>query len=430
LDRVPGARVLAVIGATLTLLTATAPAIASAATTAPDSESASTSATPLPPSKAATQAETAYQDATLVEGQTAPIVTVENAPTGPRIVSHDVSSSAQARAVATTAAAGNDLVAVQSDTVVRPIGGAPTTDTYASLQWALDPTKTTFGNAWKVTTGANVKVAVVDTGVQADHPDLSGQVLAGASFLKGVTSATALNPKIDSCGHGTHVAGTIAAKRSNNVGVSGAAPSVKILPVKVLNCSGYSSDVANGIKWAANNGAKVINLSLGGTTRDAGQDAAIAFARSKGAVVIAAAGNNWFSATCNPGGNNKTSYPGASAGVIGVGAVEASFIRSCFSNVGSYVDVAAPGSNILSTYPPAKTPASPPYVYMSGTSMATPHVAAAAALVLAKWPTCTPDKVEQRLENTARRLGGTSGRNNNFGFGLIDPAKAVAGTTC
>jgi serine protease len=268
--------------------------------------------------------------------------------------------------------------------------------------------------------------------VQADHPDLAGQVLAGKAFLKGTTDKNALNPKIDSCGHGTHVAGTIAALRDNNkIGVTGAAPGAKILPVKVLNCSGYASDVANGIKWAADNGAKVINLSLGGTSSDAGQNAAIAYARSRGAVVIAAAGNNWFSATCNPGGNNATSYPGASAGVIGVGAIDTGFGRSCFSNVGSYVDVAAPGTNILSTYPPAKTLSGyAPYAYMSGTSMATPHVAAAAALVLSKWPTCTPDKVEKRLENTARRLGGTSGRNNNFGFGLIDPAKAVSGTTC
>jgi subtilisin family serine protease len=424
--------VLAVIGATLALLTATAPAMASAATSPPppDGETASTSTTPLPPAKAATEAETAYRDSTLIEGQTAPIVTVENAPTGPNIVSHDVRSSAQARAVGASAAAGNDLVAVQSDTVVRPTGGAPTTDQYAPNQWALDPTKTTFSTAWKTSLGKNIKVAVVDTGVQAAHPDLAGQVLAGKAFLKGTTDKNALNPQIDSCGHGTHVAGTIAALRNNGIGVSGAAPGVKILPVKVLNCSGYASDVANGIKWAADNGAKVINLSLGGASDDAGQDAAIAYARSKGAVVVAAAGNNWFDATCNPTGNNATSYPGASAGVIGVAAIQPSFARACFSNIGTYVDVAAPGSGVLSTYPTTLTlPGFAPYATMSGTSMATPYVAAAAALVLSRWPGCKPDYVQKRLQNRARHLG-AAGRNNSFGYGLVDPAKAVSGTTC
>jgi type VII secretion-associated serine protease mycosin len=430
--------VLAVIGVTVTLLTATAPAIASAATTAPPPDASSTPAAgsadtaPLPPATAAAEAETAYQDSTLVEGQTAPIVTVESAPTGPKIVSHDVRSSAQARAVATSAAAGNDLVAVEPDTVVRPTGGAPTSDQYAASQWALDPAKTTFSTAWKTTLGKNVKVAVVDTGVQATHPDLAGQVLAGKTFLKGtsITNKAALDPRTDSCGHGTHVAGTIAALRNNGIGVSGAAPGVKILPVKVLNCSGYASDVANGIKWAADNGAKVINLSLGGTTDDAGQDAAIAYARSKGAVVVAAAGNNWFDATCNPLGNNKTSYPGASPGVIGVAAIQSNYTRSCFSNIGAYVDLAAPGTNVLSTYPTNLTLTGfAPYASMSGTSMATPYVSAAAALVLSRWPHCKPDYVQKRLQNRARHLGSGT-HNNSFGFGLVDPAKAVTGTTC
>lgn len=430
MDRVPGARILGVIGAAALLVAATAPGIASAAATSVDSESASTPGQPLPPSTAANQAGAEYQDETLIEGQRVPLVTVETAAAGPRIVSHDVSSTAEARAVATQAAAGNDLIAVEADNVVRPIG-SPSADTYAANQWALDPAKTTFGNAWKVTLGKGVTVAVIDTGVQSSHPDLAGQVLAGKAFLKGTTDPTALNARVDGCGHGTHVAGTIAALKGNNVGVAGAAPGVKILPVKVLNCSGYASDVANGITWAANNGAKVINLSLGGSSRDASQDAAIAYARTKGVVVVAAAGNNWYSATCNPGGNNATSYPGASPGVIGVGAMDQGFARACFSNVGTYVDVSAPGANVLSTYPPGKTaPGYAPYAYMSGTSMATPHVAAAAALVLAKWPACTPDKVEARLKATAKRLPvGTTARNNNFGYGLIDPSKAVTSSS-
>jgi serine protease len=201
----------------------------------------------------------------------------------------------------------------------------------------------------------------------------------------------------------------------------------------VLNCSGYSSDVANGIKWAANNGARVINLSLGGTTRDNAVDAAITYARSKKVVVVAAAGNNGIACTT---GNNATSYPGASPGAIGVGAVQQNFNRSCFSNTGSYVDLVGPGTSIISSYPLAKMPKAPagqlpykPYMTMSGTSMATPHVAAAAALVLSRKSSCTPDQVQARLQATARRLG-TAPRNNNFGYGLVDPAKAVAAYAC
>jgi len=412
------------------LVALTGPAIA-AAMDAPPTEMATLPTPPIAPEAAAARAEDAYEASANAAGASVPIVTVESTPTGPNIVSHRVTSEHQARAVATRAAAGNDLVSVKTDTIVRPIG-APTNDQYAANLWGLDRAKTSFANAWAVTRGAGIKVAVIDTGVDASHPDLSGQVLMGKAFLSFTTNATALNPRIDSCGHGTHVAGTIAARRGNALGITGAAPEVRIMPVKVLDrlkgCGGYSSDVANGIKWSANNGARVINLSLGGSTRDPAQDAAIAYARSKGVVVVAAAGNNWYSSTCNPSGNNATSYPGASPGVIGVGAMDPAFARACFSNVGSYVDVTAPGTGILSTYPAAMTSQGyAPYMYMSGTSMATPHVASAAALVLAKWPTCSPDRVQGRLQATARRLG-TTGRNNNFGYGLIDPAKAVAGT--
>ncbi len=389
----------------------------------------STTPPPLSPSTAAAEAGITYAQHAPTAGAVVPLVTVETTPTGPSIVATPVRSQAQARAVATDKARGNDLVVVKADTLVSPVG-APTNDYYTKLndQWGIDTTKTTFANAWKLSTGKRVTVAVVDTGVDATHPDLAGQVLAGRAFLAGVTNATALNARVDTCGHGTHVAGTIAALANNRIGVAGAAPSAKILPVKVLNsaikCSGYSSDVANGIKWAANNGAKVINLSLGGASDDPAQDLAIGYARSRGVVVVAAVGNNHGPAsTCKTVGTNAASYPGASKGVIGVGAIDSRFARGCFSNTGSYVDVVAPGVTVLSTYPVAMTTRGyAPYVYMSGTSMATPHVAAAAALLLARWPGCTPYRVELRLESTARRLGGTT-RNNEYGYGLVDPAR-------
>jgi type VII secretion-associated serine protease mycosin len=425
------------LGAAVITVAVSAPAIAWAtadttSSTAP-ATTASTTPPPLPTATAANAASTAYAKEATNADPIVPIVTVETTPTGPKIVSHPVASPAEARAVATDAAKGNDLTSVQSDSIMRPTG-SPTNDTYAANQWPLDPVKTSFAGAWKVTKGAGVTVAVIDTGVDANHPDLAGQILPGRAFLNGSAAGVAMSPATDNCGHGTHVAGTIAAIANNRVGVSGAAPAVKILPVKVLNCSGLSSDVANGIKWAANSGARVINLSLGGTTRDSAVEAAIAYARTKKVVVVAAAGNNHGPTSCALPGNNAVSYPGASPGVIGVGAIDDQFARACFSNTGSYVDLVAPGTNILSTYPTNLTDLKKyaPYMYMSGTSMATPHVAAAAALVLSRWPTCTSDRVEVKLEATAKRLGGGVGiaRNDNFGYGDIDPTKAVTAPAC
>jgi serine protease len=429
-------KVMGALGSVALVAALSAPIAASASDSTPALPDGVTSTTPAPisPAAAANQAGAAYARSAPVAGTTVPLVTVEKTATGPKIVSHPVTSQTQARAVATDAAQGNDLVVVQSDTLVSTVG-APTNDYWTAHndQWGVDTTKTTFSAAWKTTTGKGTTVAVVDTGVDATNPDLNGQVLAGKSFLTKVTGTAALNPKVDTCGHGTHVAGTIAALANNGIGVTGAAPGVKILPVKVMNaalqCSGYSSDVANGIKWAADNGAKVINLSLGGSTDDKAQDLAIAYARSKGAVVVAAAGNNHGPAkTCGNSGTNAASYPGASAGVIGVGAIDINLGRACFSNTGSYVDLVAPGFSVLSTYPVAMVAKGvQPYVYMNGTSMATPHVAAAAALLMARWPKCTPDQVASRLTATAKHLG-TAGRNNDFGYGLVDPARAV--TAC
>jgi subtilisin family serine protease len=429
--RVSGAaKIIGALGCVGLLVAATAPAIASA-TVAPPIPGPSALPAPIASATAANRAGDVYEESASTTGARVPIVTVETTSNGPKIVAHQVTSESQARAVATDAARGNDLIVVQPDSVVHPIGG-PTNDQYSANQWSL--TKTTFTTAWAKTRGKNVTVAVIDTGVDANHPDLAGQLVPGKAFLSFTANGVALNPRVDSCGHGTHVAGTIAAVRGNGVGVTGVAPEVKIMPIKVLDklldCGGYSSDVAAGITWAANNGARVINLSLGGTTRDQVQDIAITYARSKGVTVVAAAGN---SGNCTVGGTNPTSYPGASAGVIGVAAVNQSLTRACFSNRGSYVDLSAPGVSILATYPTAKTPAGyAPYMYMDGTSMAAPHVAAAAALILSRWPTCTPDRVQNRLQVNAKHLGSGTGRNSEYGYGLIDPAKSVASTaaTC
>jgi subtilisin family serine protease len=394
------------------------PAVASATTgpAAPGSPTAIGDA-PMTSDRAADRASAVYdagrESAVL---PVVPLVTTEKTPTGPRIEMHEVSSEAQARAVARNAARGNDLVGVEQD---RPItASAFTNDQYSSMQWALNPLKTSFLEAWQTTTGTGITVAVVDTGVAAGHPDLAGKVLPGHEFLNGGLIDRDVPVMTDGCGHGTHVAGTIAAVAQNGIGVAGAAPGVKILPVRVLNCGGWTSDVAAGITWAANHGARVINLSVGGPGPDRSLALAVKYARSKGAVVVAAAGNNH--GTCTPY-QNATSYPGATTGAIGVGAIDSNFQHACFSNTGTYVDLAAPGVGIVSTYPPNT------YAQMDGTSMATPHVSAAAALVLAKRPWCTPDEVEARLEATAVRLGSPTYPNKLFGAGLIDPAKAVSG---
>ena len=197
----------------------------------------------------------------------------------------------------------------------------------------------------------------------------------------------------DDHGHGTHVSGIAAAGDNsgpNSYGLGGA-PGAKLLPVKVLNDSGSGSsqDVALGIQWAADNGATVINLSLGGGSCGAMQTA-IDYARSKEVVVVAAAGNS---------NSNKLSAPGGNAGVITVGATTSSDQKASFSNYGTYVDIGAPGSAIFSTFPsPAVGTRPDAFGSLSGTSMSSPFVAAAVALIKQKCPSLSPDAVQQKIE--------------------------------
>lgn len=220
---------------------------------------------------------------------------------------------------------------------------------------------------WNLTTGTGVKVAVIDTGVDANHPDLIGRVLPGADLVNDDNDAT------DDHGHGTHCAGTIAAIANNGQDVAGVAPNARIIPIKVLNSAGQgnNADIANGVLEAANLGAKIINLSLGGTDNSETLRRAIADVQARGVIVIAAAGND---------GVSTPFYPAANDGVIGVGAVDRSNAKASFSNYGDYIDIAAPGVSITSTRKGGGVQA------MSGTSMASPHVAGAAALILARYP--------------------------------------------
>jgi serine protease len=367
--------------------------------------------TSLSPAAAADQAVDAVSEARFDSADEHSLVTLESSPAGPVVTTHPVSSDADAAAVATRAAAGNDLIAVDTDAPVAAT--VATNDPSSAAQWAF--TNTSFGSLWPSAIGtANppLVVAVIDTGVDANHPDLTGRVLPGISLVSGAPTAA------DDNGHGTHVAGIIAATTNNGVGIRSAAPGVKILPIKVLNSagSGTYSAVANAITTAVNQGAKVINMSLGGTVPSNIFNAVVANANANGVTVVAAAGNNG-------GVGSPASYPGAVPGVVAVGAVNSSLDRASFSTCGAYVDLSAPGVGILSTTPGAG------YASWSGTSMASPFVAAAAAVIKASHPACTPAAIESVLESTSTDRG-TAGRDDLYGAGVVDPLAALNTTTC
>ena len=290
-------------------------------------------------------------------------------------------------------------------TVVRALG---TNDPLRPEQWALD--RVSFESAWTITQGQGVKVAVIDSGVRGDHQDLAGTVLPGIDFV-----SPGGNGWNDRNGHGTHVAGIIAAAANNGVGVAGGAPRVKILPVRVLAAdgSGSSENVARGIVWAVDHGARVINLSLGGPDPSPGTEVAIEYANSRGVIVLAAAGNGAQQ-------GNRPSYPAAFPETVAVGAVDSNLSRAYFSNFGSYLDIAAPGMHVLSTYGLGRNA----YAYMNGTSMATPYASATAALVVAVNPALSANGIRTAIQHTAIDLG-PPGPDVDFGSGLINPHAAV-----
>jgi thermitase len=277
-------------------------------------------------------------------------------------------------------------------------------DKYFGAQWNMQ--KVRVPEAWNVTTGSpNVIIAILDTGVDLDHPDLANKIVDNRNF-------TTSNTTDDIYGHGTHVAGIAAAITNNGIGVTGLGYSSSITNVKVLGDDGmgYWSWIAQGIIWAADNGAEVINLSLGGSDASSTLEGAINYAWSKGVVVVAAAGNN---------GNMVPVYPAYYANCIAVAATDASDARPLWSNYGDWVDVAAPGSGILSTFKNDN------YVYMSGTSVATPHVAGLAALVFTTVSDTNGDgklndEVRSRIEATCDDIGVTG-----IGYGRINAAQAV-----
>jgi subtilisin family serine protease/flagellar hook assembly protein FlgD len=274
--------------------------------------------------------------------------------------------------------------------------------------------------AWDTTHGsASIKVAVVDTGVDVAHPDLTGKVVGQYNSMTGTSDVT------DVVGHGTHVAGIVGALTNNGTGVAGTGYDTSLLAVKAGDVDGFlDDDIAAGITWAVDHGARVLNLSLGGYTTSTVLDNAIAYANSHGVLVVAAAGND----------NTQTkSYPAASPGVVAVGATNAAGSRADFdgpssseygSNYGTWVTVAAPGVGIMSTVPTAGSELEPAagtdFARADGTSMASPIVAGEAALLLGAAPWATRDQLRAAVVSSAHGYAGLG-----LGTGQVDLSAAL-----
>ncbi|HEX6485255.1 MAG TPA: S8 family peptidase [Nocardioidaceae bacterium] len=324
---------------------------------------------------------------------------------------------------------------------------ATTNDPLRSQQWGLDQIKAE--QAWASTTGTGAVVAVVDTGVDLNHPDLRANLVPGVTVVGcGKQQTTCGNGDwkgMDGVGqdndtHGTHVSGIVAAVTDNGIGVAGTAPDAKVMPIKALeDGSGSFEDIATGIRYAADHGANVVNLSLGAipgaqaltiTGVDTSVKDAIAYAKSKGVLVVAAAGNDSFPVCGTPSFED---------GALCVTATDRNEAPSWYSNGAVKPDmkaVAAPGGaglvscqdDIVSTVPQGKGSAAcgqSDYDYYAGTSMATPHVAGLGALLFAQGR--SRDNVEAAIIDTARTPGaGTGAFTTSYGHGIIDAAAATA----
>jgi subtilisin family serine protease len=274
-------------------------------------------------------------------------------------------------------------------------------------QWPLD--KVAFESVWPCSTGEGTTIAITDTGVDGTHPDFGSRVLHGASSFGGTLVEG--NGDVDPSGHGTHVAGIAAAGTNDGIGVAGVAPDATILPFRMLDAQGKGStlDLAAGIIWSTDEGADVINISVAASGSSSSMDYAISYALSRGVVIVAAAGNN--------GASGAPSYPAASEGVVAVGASTPTNGVAAFSNSGSYIDVVAPGTDVLSTIPGG-------WNTVSGTSMASPHVAGLAALLESGYGPLDYTQFRNSVVSTAVDLG-PAGFDVRSGHGLVNPVAAT-----
>ncbi len=295
---------------------------------------------------------------------------------------------------------------------VQPLG----VDIGYDGQWGLQLVRA--NEVWVITTGSGVTVAIIDSG-SGPNTDLSPNILSGRSIINGVIGDDAKDA--DPLSHGTHVAGIIAAQANNDIGIAGIAPNAKILPVRILDASGdgSESDLALGIRYAVDQGVRVINLSLGGSSQTPSLQAALQYAADRNVLVVAAAGNG--------GPASNTTYPAGNDLTLAVTAIDQTSNPASFAQRGDYIDLAAPGVSICSTVRSdvavaAKSTcagADSPYNLKSGTSMAAAFVSGLAALMFSARPTLTAVQVREILIATATDIG-EPGRDITFGAGLIN----------
>lgn len=304
------------------------------------------------------------------------------------------------------------VLRVEEDVVVSAVGKPqPAPPPAETVPWGVHRINADLVWGSNTNTGTGVSVAIIDTGIDQDHPDLAANIKGGQNFvvIRGRIDPTKWD---DDNGHGTHVAGIIAGV-DNEIGVIGVAPGASLYAVKVLNSSGsgYVSDIILGIQWAITNGMQVINMSLGSSSDVSSLHTACDAAYAAGIVVVAAAGN---SGDTNP--DNDVIYPARYDSVIAVAATDGNNTRASWSSDGPEVSVAAPGVSIYSTYKGGG------YASLSGTSMASPHVAGTVALMLKA--NVAPARVREKLQTTALDLG-AAGSDNYYGWGLVDAYKAT-----
>ncbi len=320
----------------------------------------------------------------------------------------DAGSAAARDGVAARLAADPRFASVEPAHVFR--ASADPNDPMLATEWWLTAIDVRPWWDWP-TPSSPVTIAIVDTGVDLTQPDLAPLIVPGRNFV--TAGAT---PQDDSTiGHGTHVAGIAAAETNDGIGMAGIAAGARILPVKVLDADGYASDdtVAQGITWAVDQGARVVNLSMEGGMDDPCPTVmtdAVAYARSKGAVVVASTGNHASAVTC----------PARIPGVLAVGAVDRNLEVWAKSNRGPQISLVAPGVAIKSTLPVSMGS----YGELTGTSMAAPMVSGAAAILAMAAPGLGEEAIRTALTSTARDLG-FDGPDQTYGAGLVDVGRAL-----
>jgi subtilisin family serine protease len=300
-----------------------------------------------------------------------------------------------------------DIEYAERDGLARAAYVTNTTPIVSGPEWHL--AKIQAPQAWTVCAGrANTIVAVLDSGVNAAHPDLAGRVLPGYNFVANTTDTT------DDFGHGTAVAGVVVAAGNNSLGVAGVSYGCMLLPVKVVDATGFAaySAIAEGIHYAVDHGARVINISIAGNAASTTLQNALNYAWSNNVVVVAAAGNN---------ANDLPQYPAACDHAVAVSATETNDTLAAFSSYGGFVALAAPGDNIWTTQRDLTNPYGP----WSGTSFSSPIAAGTAALVASVNPSLSNTQIVSLLERSADDVG-RAGYDILFGYGRVNASRAVS----